>query len=535
MAAVLIAGIVLALHIYFLFHAGGFWRDEVNLLNLAAGHSLGALSKDSFPILMPLLVKGWTAIGLGQSDFNLRILGSLIGIGTIASVFGVMSMTRQPALFTLTLFGLNPMVIFYGDSIRGYGLGCLLIVLVTWAALAFLKEPSWLRCGILAALAVLCVQALYQNAALIAALCVGAWSVCLRRKDFPAALKILLVAVVAALSLLPYWNNIFALSQTADPLRVGFSPSIALRNFKTLVGCSSSVLTPAWDVLGCAVLVAGIVALKNLRQSRSDRDEVYTLDRALFAAVTLPAAFVAYAGVLWFSERLTEPWYFLPLACLSVLCADTGLWSMSGQRIRTVFLVAVIAAAGVEARLASDGVKIRFSNAAEVAGRINTEAEPADFVVVTPWFCGISFDRYRKPALAWETIPPLSDHTVHRYDLLVEQMKSTNALDSVVGRMAATLRAGHQVWVVSSATSVGAMKIPKDNEEPPKGPHLPPLINSGWAEWPYCDNWSAQVAWFLKNHSKQFEQVSQTEKDVNPYENLILFRAIGWKDFSQAN
>ncbi len=64
------------LHIYFLFHAGGLWRDEVNLINLAGLDSLHEMSQDSFPVMMPLLVHFWMGLGPGKSDIGLRLLGT---------------------------------------------------------------------------------------------------------------------------------------------------------------------------------------------------------------------------------------------------------------------------------------------------------------------------------------------------------------------------------------------------------------------------------------------------------------------------
>src|SRR5881394_1685427 len=51
-------------HVFFLLHAGGLWRDEVNTINVAGRHSLGEMANDSFPILMSSIVRGWLALGL---------------------------------------------------------------------------------------------------------------------------------------------------------------------------------------------------------------------------------------------------------------------------------------------------------------------------------------------------------------------------------------------------------------------------------------------------------------------------------------
>ncbi len=164
---------VVWLHFYFLWHAGGFWRDEVNLINLSGRHSLTEMSKDSFPVLMPLLVSGWTAIGLGQNDLSLRLLGTLIGLALPAALWlAAWKIRRAPPLLGLVLLTLNSTVITFGDSLRAFGLGSVLILLTTAAAGWFLKNPTWRRAGVLAALAVLSVQALYQNAVFIAAICI---------------------------------------------------------------------------------------------------------------------------------------------------------------------------------------------------------------------------------------------------------------------------------------------------------------------------------------------------------------------------
>src|SRR5277367_2384098 len=129
-AAILITAAIIGLHIFFLFHAGGFWRDEVNLINLSASHSLADMKKDSFPLLMPMLVRGWSDIVPGKSDLALRLFGTLVGLAIPAALWLTAWKTRHaPPLLSLSLFCLNSTLIVFGDSIRAYGLGSLLIVL----------------------------------------------------------------------------------------------------------------------------------------------------------------------------------------------------------------------------------------------------------------------------------------------------------------------------------------------------------------------------------------------------------------------
>src|SRR5262249_37484479 len=123
-AALLIAIAVVCLHLAFLFHAGGFWRDEVNTINLASRHSLGEMANDSFPVLMPLIVRGWAAIGLARSDLCLRLLGFVIGLAMLGALWTVAWVGRRsPPVLSLALFGLNSTAITYGDSLRAFGLG----------------------------------------------------------------------------------------------------------------------------------------------------------------------------------------------------------------------------------------------------------------------------------------------------------------------------------------------------------------------------------------------------------------------------
>jgi hypothetical protein len=160
-----------------------------------------------------------------------------------------------------------------------------------------------------------------------------------------------------------------------------------------------------------------------------------------------------------------------------------------------------------------------------LARQLATEAGPQDFIIVTPWFCGLTFDRYFKAPTPWQTVPPLADHSQHRYDLFQEQMKTPHALQPVFDKITATLQSGHRVWVV------GNLEIPEPDAPLPDDLPPPPLSGSGWSDLPYSGRWTAQAAGFLANHSLQFARVDQeTNADVNPYEDLQLFEASGWRD-----
>lgn len=515
------------LHIFFLWHAGGLWRDEVNLVNLAGHDSLSAMMRDSFPILMPLLVSGWTTVGLGQNDFSLRVLGMLIGLGIPVALWLAALSSRRPPLFSMALFGLNAVAITYGDSLRAFGLGSLFVVLTAAAAWHFLQKPSWPRAGLLALAGILSVQALYQNAALFAAVGIGAWAVCGRRKDVRAAFKILLAGLLAAASLLPYWKILSGLPSAAISERTGFAPDRAFANLSAVIGFPKPACAFVWEFLALAVLGFGVASLfVRRRKSAAAAKEMPPEDLSLFAGATLLAALIGFTGFLWFAALPTQPWYFLPLAALTAVCLDFGLPLPSLNRSsRTAFLVLAAAVMLLAVPFAQLNLNRRFTNVDLLARRLAAEASPQDFVVVTPWYCGLSFARYFQSATPWQTLPPLADHSTHRYDLFRKEMKTPDALRPVLDKMSTALQSGHRVWIV------GNMDIPGPGARRPADLPPPPLKGFGWSDFPYTLNWTDQAAWFLKNHSRQFERVgADTSANVNPNEDLQLFMAQGWKD-----
>ena len=521
------------LHFYFLFHAGGLWRDEVQVVNLAGRHSLSDMARDSFPALMPLLICGWSALGLGQSDSGLRLLGMSIGLGIPVALWAAGWIARRPPLLSLGLIGLNSMVIFYGDSLRGYGLGCVFIILAAAAAWAFLKKPTWARAGILAAAAILSVQALYQNAVLLAAVCLGAWVICCRRKNFRAAVKVLLAGLAAGASLLPYWSYVSSLPKTSVSLRIGFYPGLAFGNFGSVVSFPLAEYLYIWVFLALAVVGFGIAATWRAGAAKSDAPVRGALpdDLPLFAAATMLAALAGFIGFLWYAALPTQPWYFLPLVALLAVCFDFGVPVVALPRhLRAAVFGLIVATALIAVPSAQRDLNRHFTNVDRLARQLAGETAPQDFVIVTPWYCGLTFERYFKTPTPWQTLPPLADHSRHRYDLVQEQMKTPDALHPIFEKVAATLQSGHRVWVV------GHLPIPEPGAPVPGDLPPPPLEHFGWSDLPYSGRWAAQAAGYLENHSLQFERVDhETNSNVHYYEDLQLFEASGWKTATLTN
>ena len=126
--AALVSLFAVYLHVLFLLSGGGLWRDEAGFVHLSLLPSFSEvwqnLPHDSCPILMPLVVRAWSAAGLGNADFGLRILGLFVGLFLLLTFwFASWTMRNGVPLLAVTLAGLNVTMIRAGDSLRGYGLG----------------------------------------------------------------------------------------------------------------------------------------------------------------------------------------------------------------------------------------------------------------------------------------------------------------------------------------------------------------------------------------------------------------------------
>jgi len=136
-----------------------------------------------------------------------------------------------------------------------------------------------------------------------------------------------------------------------------------------------------------------------------------------------------------------------------------------------------------------------------IAARLSTEVAASDYVIVHPWYCGVTFEHYYKAAAPWTTLPPLEDHGVHRFDLLKAKMQTKDPIAPVIDRITSTLQSGDRVWFVGD-----------------------PFTESSSFDW------GVQVNQFLSAHSRVAAVVIDPSTNcVNSFENLPVFVATGWK------
>jgi hypothetical protein len=520
-AAALVTLCATYLHALFFLNAGGLWRDEVDLVHLSLLPSVSEvwqnLPHDSCPVLMHLVVRAWSAAAsLGNTDPGLRVLGLQVGLFLLLAFwFASWTMRNGAPLLAVTLAGLNVTIIRAGDSLRGYGLGSALAVLTLAAIWRLTWRPSLAAFSCAVAVAVLSVQALYQNAFLLFAACCGGFVLCAVERRWRDTLPIFAVGVAAAVSLLPY-IPLIARAHWYVIHKHGFRFSYGWEELSVATGSPLTGFTWIWVALWIGLLVAAIFVLL----WRRDNLPEHVRGLILFAATSLVLGAAGYAVFLKLSELPTQPWHYVPLMAFSAVCLDAILfpawrWTRPAATILAALTISMTFLFELPA------VKCRQTNVDLIAAQLSSEVAPNDYLIVHPFFCGVTFERYYKGAASWTTLPPLKDYTLQRYDLFKAEAETKEPIAPVIDRITSTLQSGNRVWLVGN--------IPFD-EGPLPEIHPAPNNPWGWREPPYSFYWGVQVTQFLSAHCRQSAMaMAPSTNCVNPDENLPVVVLTGWK------
>ena len=181
----------------------------------------------------------------------------------------------------------------------------------------------------------------------------------------------------------------------------------------------------------------------------------------------------------------------------------------------------VVVSAGLVAVNLSQVVQSRQTNVDLVAEMLESSADQDDYIVVDPWWLGVSFNRYYQGTMPWVTLPDIDDHRTHRYDLIKERMVEAEPIEPVLSEVAETLQSGQGVWVLRRRTPLA---------KPPQRLPPAPLGASGWSDSSYTENWSLQLAHLIRTQARVVIRVPvPVDGPVNPYENYNLYLAEGWR------
>jgi hypothetical protein len=573
-----------------LVHGGGLWRDEAAAVRLATLPSLRAIWRlfphEAFPLAVPLAIRSFTGVA-GSGDGALRVFGMLVGLAVAAALWvSARAAGRTLPLLSLALLAGNAPFVVFGDSLRGYGLGSLCIVLGFAALARLLRRPGpWPATAALLAM-VGAVQCLLGNAALVAALCAAAALAALaattapddraaswamparegapatverRRAGRRVAFVAINVGLAAAVSLLPYAAPLMA--ARAWSVVVVYHPG--LRHIVQMVGATLGPALAAWAALAVLAVAATAWTLAARRRPSGNQqsDTAGQAARAPISGATLPGStraeatgplvpsppspsedrpgaadvrlFAALALVLGAAAQLLfqellgytpRAWYDLPLLAL-VACAleplVAALCRTPLARLARVALAIALAAAMLPYELPR--LRLRMTNADLVARRLASVAAPDDLVLVSPWYYGVSFDRYYRGPATWMTLPDLPEHGIHRYDLLKSRLAAPHPIDDVLAAAQRTLSGGHRVWLV------GQLRLPPPGQAPPVLPPAP-ASPAGWHDFPYVESWASQLGAMLRAHAAALARVPVPSPDpVSPLEDMTLAVAAGWR------
>src|SRR5206468_12125007 len=210
----------------------------------------------------------------------------------------------------------------------------------------------------------------------------------------------------------------------------------------------------------------------------------------LFAGTSLVLAAAGFAFFLKVAALPTQPWYYVPLMAFSAVCLDT-IFLAAWRWARPAAMILPILTIATTFVFELPSVICRQTNVDFIAAQLSTQVTPNDYVIVHPWYCGVTFSRYYKAAASWTTLPPLEDYTLQRYDLLKAKMQRKDPIAPVIDRITSTLQSGNRVWLVGNLPFT---------EEPL--PEIRPAPNNpwGWRDPPYSSYWGVQVTQFLSAH-----------------------------------
>ena len=525
-----ITAIVLSLIVLFLLiararHAGGLWRDECGVVQLARMPSFVDITRnfqhEAFPLLFPAIIRTWTNL-FGTSDTALRGFGLAVGILFIGVAWlNSRVIGSGVPLLSLVLIGLNTTFLTWGTSIRGYGLGSVLIMLAFGLTAKVLFKPTPIGIAVTALVCLASVQSLLHNTVLLLAIGLSATAVCLVRDNLKRAMVILGIGALCLISLLPYVGSYSSASAWNVVVKSTVTLYSLWHHLNSALGSPTPVMV--WvshiaflTVLGCAVWRLHIIC---------GYKPAPEWDFLLFGLLVSIMSVVGYYVFLQILSYVPQQWYYLAL--ISVLGTAVDFLAASLSKIGWIRLGRLsFAVVALLVLPFVDWPKIteRQTNIDIIVHKLEQGAAPKDLIVVSPWQLGISFNWYYHGTTRWVTVPLLSERQIHRYDLFKVKMMSSSPIDDVIEPISTTLRSGNRVWLV------GGIKLLRDGEAPLL---LPPAPNSKfrWDNVAYMGSWTQQLGAFIQAHVPQGMRLPVTEATrVNVIEDVPVVVVQGWRE-----
>lgn len=506
-------------------HAGGLWRDECAVVQLAqmptVSNIFNNFQHEAFPPLFPILVRGFIAL-FGASDTALRVFGFVVGCLLIAAFWiNARLLGRDVPLVALALTALNTTFFVWGTTIRGYGLGSALIVLVFGCIGSLLLMTNRRRALSTTLVCVFAVQVLLYNSVLLLAIAGAAVIVLLIQRRFKHALIVFGVSAVALVFLLPYLPA-YLRARDWNILVRGWPTSYSLwKHFEVALGNPGYSVPALWYAI--AIGLIGIFIFRIYR----DRNALSFPQAQLiwFAILTCAFALIGCYAFLRILSYTTSNWYYLAFTCVVAAVLDSIASILCTCDWLRLFRIVIALAALIAAPFADRSAITEHHTNVDLAARvISAQAREKDLILVAPWPFGIPFNRYYRGPATWMTIPNIEDHRVHRYDLVKAKMISDKPIDDLTEAIRTTLGSGHRIWFV------GGLNLPRPEEGPMILPPAP-ASRFKWDNRAYTAAWWQQLSVLTVTHANKINPVPLPQSDstrINELEQTSLAVAEGW-------
>jgi hypothetical protein len=530
-------------------NAGPLWRDESGTFNLAHMPSLQDiwhnLPFDSFPLLWPLVVRGFGMLGLANGDMGIRILGLCVGLFFLASLWLCQKWIggRTPTL-SIGLLGGLPAFIFVVGANRAYGLAGCLLVLSFGNIWRVLESPTRSRIFSAGFISLLFVQCVYYDVIFLGAMLAAGTLVAIRRQQWKVVWATAGIGLVAGISLFIYLPIIHPGPEYLSFIRSPFFGAATLWNGLCDALAARSSANPdgangpqIWIWIG--LLLVGIIVaigMQRMRVRQTSKPDAALRsanakrsDLALFCFTSVVLGTIGYFGFLLKLQFFMQPWYYVEILILCAISLD-GILTASWPALRPWGLVRIgllVVMMILNAGPAWAEAHTRRSNLDAVAAFLSHNATAGDLIVVQNVWEGITFNRYYRGRAQWLSVPPINSHEVHRIDLVMVQMNQPEAMAPMLRAISNTLTSGHHVWLVGSIPST------RWQDAPPGPTPLPPRPSEMPTRWwfgSYLYWWNQQVTVLLLDQAKQVEaKTIAAQGAVNHFENALVIRFTGSK------
>jgi hypothetical protein len=232
----------------------------------------------------------------------------------------------------------------------------------------------------------------------------------------------------------------------AADLWTGLGDALAARSSANAHGGNDPQIW-IWIGLLCAgIIVAAMLQRKPVHRGQKPEGAANSAnpdrsDRALFCVVSIILAIIGYSGFLLRLQFFMQPWYYLQILVLCIICLDgilTANWPAFRPwgLMRVIFLVEMMV---LNARPAWAEARTRRSNLDVVGVFLSQKASGSDLILVQDAWEGVTFNRYYRGEAQWLSVPPIDSHEVHRVDLAMARMNQPEAMAPVLRAITDTL------------------------------------------------------------------------------------------------